>query len=191
MCSSDLMIHRKVFDTIGLLNEDYGVGGGEDTEFSIETERAGFEVCQTVDKQWSPDGDLYVGDFPLYHKGEGTMHDTSLVPHWNQIFEENSLRLAKKYNPEWYHQRMSYTAPRSVFIKGQEVAPREKARYTFAGQSLSGPKVLDIGCSSGFGFQFLPQGVDYTGIDNDLDIINCAKEQAWGDRKSTRLNSSH
>jgi GT2 family glycosyltransferase len=31
-----VMVHRKVFDKIGLLNTDYGVGGGEDTEFCIE-----------------------------------------------------------------------------------------------------------------------------------------------------------
>ena len=38
-----VMVHRKVFDKIGLLNEEYGVGGGEDTEFCIETEKAGFK----------------------------------------------------------------------------------------------------------------------------------------------------
>ena len=43
------MIHRKVFDKIGLLNEEYGVGGGEDTEFCIEAEKAGFEVVEETD----------------------------------------------------------------------------------------------------------------------------------------------
>ena len=43
-----VMVHRKVFDTIGLLNEEYGVGGGEDTEFCIEAEEAGFKVLAAI-----------------------------------------------------------------------------------------------------------------------------------------------
>lgn len=96
-----VMIHRKVFDAIGLLSEDYGVGGGEDTEFSIEAERAGFEVCEAVGKQLS--GDIYTGMFPIYHKGEGTVKDASLVSDWDEIFNKNSMTLAHKYNPAYYN----------------------------------------------------------------------------------------
>jgi len=39
-----VMIDRKVFDTIGYLNEEYGTGSGEDMEFCILAEAAGFEV---------------------------------------------------------------------------------------------------------------------------------------------------
>jgi GT2 family glycosyltransferase len=85
-----VMIHRKVFDKIGLLNTDYGVGGGEDTEFCIEAENAGFEVCLANDLQFSNQDQIYVGNFPVYHKGEGTMHDKELVPEWDRIFRENS-----------------------------------------------------------------------------------------------------
>jgi len=100
-----VMIHRRVFDKIGLLNEDYGVGGGEDTEFCIEAERAGFEVCECVPKMWSTDGNLFTGDFPIYHKGEGTVHDPNLVPDWGDIFFINSVKLARKYNRAWFEEK--------------------------------------------------------------------------------------
>lgn len=175
-----VMIHRKVFDKIGLLPLDYGVGGGEDTEFSIECERAGFEIREAVEKTWSPEANLYVGHFPIYHKGEGTVHDVNLVPEWDRIFHENSITLAKKYNRQWYQWVISNNSERGVFFKGDSVFPREKARYEFAAKNLIGTKVLEIGCSSGFGFQFLPENVDYIGIDNSPEIINAANEQGWG-----------
>ena len=115
-----VMIHRKVFDKIGLLSLDYGAGGGEDTEFSIECERAGFEVCECVEKKWNAAVGMYCGDFPIYHKGEGTVHDKSLVPEWEDIFLTNSLTLAKKYNPHWYQWRLSNYWERAVFFKGDE-----------------------------------------------------------------------
>ena len=96
-----VMIHRKVFDRIGLLNEEYGKGGGEDTEFSIECERAGFKVTECLPKTWSDQAHTFTGQFPIYHKGEGTVHDVNLVPDWDQVFDHNSCLLAKKYNPAW------------------------------------------------------------------------------------------
>ena len=96
-----VMIHRKVFDRIGLLNLEYGKGGGEDTEFSIECERAGFKVTQCLPKTWSDTAHTFTGSFPIYHKGEGTVHDVNLVPDWDHVFWTNSKLLATKYNPAW------------------------------------------------------------------------------------------
>ena len=176
-----VMIHRKVFDKIGLLPLDYGMGGGEDTEFCIETENAGFTVSQAINKTWSEEIMLYVGDFPIYHRGEATVHDASLVPDWNNIFLQNSITLAKKYNPKWYQWKVSNNAERGVFFKGDDVYPREQTRYKFAKKNLLGKKVLEIGCSNGYGIQFLPKNVEYTGMDNDIEIIRCADYQQWRD----------
>lgn len=174
-----VMIHRKVFDKIGLLSLDYGVGGGEDTEFSIECERAGFEVRECVEKTWNPAANLYSGEFPIYHKGEGTVHDKTLVPYWDDIFHENSLTLGRKYNPKWYQWALSNHAERAVFFKGDPVYPREVTRYQYAVDNLVGTNVLEIGCSSGFGIQFFPKNIKYTGVDYDKHIIKAAKEQNW------------
>ena len=173
-----VMVHRKVFEAIGLLNEEYGVGGGEDTEFCIETEKAGFEVCEVFDKTWN--GELYTGGFPIYHKGEGTVHDTTLVKNWPDIFLRNSLKLAKKYNFDWYHWRLSNYWERAVFLKGDTVFPRETTRYQWAAQNAIGKKILEIGCSNGYGVQFFPKYIEYTGVDYDPIIIDVAKEQDWG-----------
>jgi GT2 family glycosyltransferase len=172
-----VMVHRKVFDRIGLLNEEYGVGGGEDTEFCIEAENAGFEIIEVLNKEW--EGIQYTGGFPIYHKGEGTMHDPELVDDYNSIFLRNSLKLAKKYNFDWYRWRLSNYWERAVFLKGDGVFPREVTRYNYANENLLGNKILEIGCSSGYGIQFFPQDVDYTGVDYDPIIVEVAAEQGW------------
>jgi len=97
-----VMIARKVFDRIGFLNEEYGIGGGEDTEFCIEACRAGFTVRGCVELVWRDGEIMYSGNYPLYHRGEGTMHDINLVQNIDQVGIRNSLKLAKKYNPSWY-----------------------------------------------------------------------------------------
>lgn len=176
-----VMIHRRVFDAIGLLSLDYGAGGGEDTEFSIECERAGFQVLECVSKTWNPQAGMYCGDFPIYHLGEGTVHDKELVPEWEDIFLTNSLTLAKKYNPHWYQWRLSNYWERAVFFKGDEIAPREITRYSWAAQNILGTKVFELGCSSGYGLQFLPENIEYTGLDYDKRIIPVAREQGWRD----------
>jgi FkbM family methyltransferase len=176
-----VMIHRRVFDKIGLLSLDYGAGGGEDTEFSIECERAGFQVLECVDKEWNAAVGMYCGDFPIYHLGEGTVHDKELVPEWEDIFLTNSLTLARKYNPHWYQWRLSNYWERAVFFKGDEIAPREITRYSWAAQNILGNNVFELGCSSGYGLQFLPEGIEYTGLDYDKRIIPVARDQQWRD----------
>jgi GT2 family glycosyltransferase len=92
-----VMIPCDVFKTVGLLNEEYGVGGGEDTEFSIEVEKAGMKVVECVPATWTTNDSIYTGSFPIYHKGEGTVHDPQLVPDWDQVFSHNSNLLIQKY----------------------------------------------------------------------------------------------
>lgn len=174
-----VMVHRKVFNKIGLLNEEYGVGGGEDTEFSIEAEKAGFQVCQVLEKTYETELGLYTGQYPIYHKGEGTVHDVTLVPDWNNIFLQNSLKLAKKYNYEWYRWRLSNYWERAVFLENDPVFPREVTRYKWAAENIIGNKIFELGCSSGYGTQFLAEDVDYTGLDYDKFIIDAAREQNW------------
>lgn len=174
-----VMIHRKVFDRIGLLNTEYGVGGGEDTEFCIEAENAGFEVREVKPKEWSDESSIYVGGFPIYHRGEGTMHDTNLVPNYNDIHLTNSLILAKKYNPKWYQWRLSNYWERAVYFKGDHIDDREVTRYKWAAQNILGTKVFELGCTSGYGLQFLPEGIEYTGLDYDKRIVEVAYDQAW------------
>jgi len=175
-----VMVDRKVFDTIGLLNEDYGVGAGEDTEFCIEAENAGFEVCEVFEKHWG--SNIFTGGFPIYHKGEGTVHDPALVQDWKNTFAKNSLRLAKKYNPNYYRFLLTNNYERAVVLKGDPLDfCREKTRYEWAAKNLDDrANIIEIGCSTGYGSQFFPQHYDYVGLDYDPTIIEVAKEQDWG-----------
>lgn len=166
-----VMIDPKVFQSVGFLNEDYGTGGCEDIEFCYEAEKAGFHIGVGFES----------GAFPIYHKAEGTMHDETLVQDWSNKFLLNELKLAKKYNKEWYYWRLSNNYERAVFLKGDEVFPRETQRYEFAGKNIEGTKVLEIGCSTGYGYQFLESKVSqYVGLDYDPIIVDVAKDQDWG-----------
>jgi GT2 family glycosyltransferase len=164
---------KDLFDKLKL-NEDYGVGAGEDTEYCIELRNLGYKVTCCTEPAGADDANrLVVGNFPIYHKGEGTVHDN---PKWNEIFLENSIKLAKKYNPEWYKWKISNECERAVIDNSEDMSrfPRETARYQWAAKNLVGKKVLEIGCSSGYGLRFLPEGIDYIGVDYDKTIIDFA-----------------
>jgi len=68
---------------------------------------------------------------------------------------------------------------RAVFLKGDPVYPREASRYIWANEHLLGKNILEIGCSSGYGIQFLPNDIHYVGVDYDLRITQCASMQGW------------
>jgi len=100
-----VMIDRKVFDVIGYLNEEYGTGSGEDMEFSILAEASGFQIVEITDKI-KLDRKYFTGSFPIYHYGEGTVHDEKLVPNWKSVFLKNALRVAHKYNEDWKREKI-------------------------------------------------------------------------------------
>jgi glycosyltransferase involved in cell wall biosynthesis len=165
-----VMIYADVFQRIGLLNEEYETGGCEDIEFCYKARWNDIKIHANWDD----------GTFPIYHKAEGTVHDPELVSDWSNVFLLNELKLAKKYNTEWYKWRLSNNYERAVFLKGDEVFPRETQRYEFAGKNVLPGSVLEIGCSTGYGYQFL-QSPAYIGLDYDPIIVDVAKEQQWSD----------
>ena len=197
------MISRTLVNTIGLLSDDYGVGAGEDTEYCIEAERAGFATIECAEKQvLSPT--CYTGIYPIYHKGEGTVSDTNLVSNWSSIFYDNGLTLARKYNPAYFiennildvgvvkdqpeevtysKEQLMNNYERYIARKGELVDGRESARYLWAADNFLGNTVLEIGCSNGYGSQFLNDDIDYLGLDYDKRIIDVAKSEKWGENR--------
>jgi SAM-dependent methyltransferase len=98
---------------------------------------------------------------------------------WDQILNIHCLKLAKQYHPDWYRWKLTNNYERAVFLKGDPVYPREATRYTWANRNLLGTNVLEIGCSTGYGCQFLPTSINYLGIDYDPIIVEVAQEQDW------------
>lgn len=176
------MVDRKVFDRVGLLNEEYGVGTGEDVEFCVEAQEAGFKVVEPAPKRLVSDT-MYSGVFPIYHKGEGTMHDPGLVQDFGGVFARNNRKLARKYNPQFYKWSLMNNFERYVAIKGENVQPREKGRYMWASERATGDTLLEIGCSNGYGSQFFGGEINYLGLDYDEKIITVAREEGWGQNK--------
>jgi len=164
-----VMIQKRVFDTIGLLDEQYGVGGCEDIDFCYLAELYGFKIVDVG----------FRGDFPIYHVAEGTVHDETLVQNWKDIFYSNELKLAKKYNQDYYKYLLSNNYERAVFLKGDEVFPREIQRYEWANKNITGNSIFEIGCSTGYGRQFFDDYINYIGLDYDPIIVDVAKEQNW------------
>lgn len=112
-----------------------------------------------------------------------TIYGLNVETHWEQILNLHALKLAKEYHPDWYRWRLTNNYERAVFLKGDPVHARETTRYLWANQNLYGNTVLEIGCSTGYGSQFLPRDVKYLGIDYDHIIVDVAKEQNWGENR--------
>lgn len=142
-----VMIDRKVFDAIGLLNEEYGTGAGEDTEFCIEAERAGFEVCEAVEKRLG-DG-LYTGFFPMYHVGEGTMHNEALVQNWSEKFAANTARLEAKYGHKDIVEQLSWMADLNEEAREHYNEVVASNIYGVNRHNLKDRTVMDIGTNIG------------------------------------------
>ncbi len=98
-----VMIDRKVMNEVGLLDDRYEKGGNEDIDFCAAAQLLGYEVVQPIPLVWNEQIRLHVGSFPLWHQGEGTVHNPDLVSDWENTFRRNELKLALKYNNmEWY-----------------------------------------------------------------------------------------
>lgn len=172
------MTTRKIIDEVGLLDEQFGVGGGEDTDFCHRAEDVGYKIAQVpTSEQLRFAKGMGIGSFPIYHKGEATVNG---IPGWDKIFKENSLRLLAKYPNEGQRKWvLSNHCERAVIGKDDEIPPRERTRYEWARDHLVGKKIIDIGCSSGYGYRMLKDipGIEYHGLDKDEDVIAYAKQQ--------------
>jgi glycosyltransferase involved in cell wall biosynthesis len=89
------MISRKCFEKIGILHEDYGIGGGEDIDFCIRAQDAGFKTIHVPEGSKIIYDVMNITEFPIHHVGEATMHDN---PEWGPILKKNFFVNMFKYN---------------------------------------------------------------------------------------------
>lgn len=92
-----VMIRHSVLREVGLLDEIFSPGSGEDVDFCIRLENNGYRVIETGDTNFAGDSVIGTGSFPIYHEGEKTVHDTTLVQGWTDIFKRNMDILAVRY----------------------------------------------------------------------------------------------
>jgi GT2 family glycosyltransferase len=81
------MISRRVINKIGLLDEIFGPGTGEDTDFCIRAEDIGYKLVQVGN----------IGGFPISHVEQATMLDENCVKNFDKILERNSHILIERY----------------------------------------------------------------------------------------------
>lgn len=71
-----VMVRRKLFDKVGLLDEVFNPGYGEDVDFCIKAQDSGYRLAQVPSKT-----DAYYaysrmsGEFPIWHRGGGTFSE--------------------------------------------------------------------------------------------------------------------
>ena len=92
------LIPNKIFKEIGLLDENLKCGC--DIDFCIRLKLAGYKIQQTPDQELKFDPDkpkMLIGDFPIYHMGEGTVEKHYGHEEWHKIIKEDIEILNNKY----------------------------------------------------------------------------------------------
>jgi len=92
-----VMIRASVLKEVGLLDEIFSPGSGEDVDFCIRIENMGYKIMETGDTFFGENSMIGSGSFPIYHEGEKTVHDTNLVQGWKDIFKRNMHILKARY----------------------------------------------------------------------------------------------
>ena len=86
-------IRKDIIDKIGLLDEVFSPGYGEDTDYSIKVEQLGYEVLQVPGDVYH-NGTVMSGAFPIYHIGEGSF---GVDEKWEVIKRRNEKVLHDRY----------------------------------------------------------------------------------------------
>lgn len=89
-------MRRSLFEQIGLLDEAFSPGFGEDTDFCTKAQELGYTLVQAPCRSNTYlQPKFMVGGFPIFHKGEGTFAD------WvngNRLLAERRFILMNRYN---------------------------------------------------------------------------------------------
>jgi len=137
-----MLIKRQVIDTVGLLDESYGFGYHEDTDYCYRARQAGFKV-------------VYTPDCLIHHQLFGTP-----LPERQSIIRENQRRFLERWSDQLFVRR--FIGPRIEFRADRGELPvgsgwfAAEAEYTCTGQEAwcylgmptARPAVLEIVASA-------------------------------------------
>lgn len=83
-----VMIKKSLFNKLGLLDEIFSPGYGEDIDFAMKMKKAGYEFLEVYEN-----GEKYT--FPFWHKGSQTFEEVSNYS--NEIVPRNQQILVERY----------------------------------------------------------------------------------------------
>ena len=94
-------IKREVINKIGLLDETFTPGCGEDIDFCIRAHYAGYDIVQTPDETLKNINgtNKMTGGFPIYHDGGVTVNKN---PNQSTIYARNMKIVEERYGPPNY-----------------------------------------------------------------------------------------
>jgi FkbM family methyltransferase len=150
------LIDKRLIEQIGLLNEVYGVGAGEDTEYCLLAEEAGWRVVGVAKTRYEPSIGTNASDFPIWHKAEGTMHDPVLVPNWTELFNNNGILLTHRSNPTLLAHTPTQLADQFPQLAGTHADSAQifdqilrNNSYHLTLDQLRNKEVIDVGANTG------------------------------------------
>lgn len=131
-----VMIKKDLFGKIGLLDEIFSPGGGEDIDFCARADRAGYKIVKvpTDGTEWT-----YQTSFPIYHKGEATVHVD--VDNWEEKFKHRMDILTLRRNKFEYSKFADVTC--EISTKGRYFTTLPLAILAVINQELK-PKRLIV-----------------------------------------------
>jgi len=93
-----VLIKTELFDKIGMLDECWGLGYGDDTDFYIRAIQAGYHSFSYVNG-FDRKTHKSEGAFPVYHAAEKSMHSGKFfsIDEWDAHTANNRNKLAEKY----------------------------------------------------------------------------------------------
>jgi GT2 family glycosyltransferase len=93
-----VMIKHTLFDEIGMLDEIFSPGGGEDIDFTVRANLAGYKSVDLCNAEFNHDAKTNVGHFPIWHKDNQTFKH---IPEYaSDIIKRNGLINCKRYNKD-------------------------------------------------------------------------------------------
>lgn len=132
-----VMMKRNLFKEIGLIDEDFGLGGCEDTEFCYRAEKAGYKI-KGISKLWLDEGAThFTSDFPIFHQAEGTMFDKQCV---DVNLDENKVKVEALLYEKTREPIQTSHNPRIILTH----------RYSGLGDHLTGSTLPEIYTKKGY-----------------------------------------
>lgn len=93
-----VMVRKSLFSEIGILDEIFSPGGGEDIDFTIRANQAGYKSVVVTSTSFDAINSTNAGGVPIWHKDNRTFRDIS--EYSKVIVKRNGLINCKRYNKD-------------------------------------------------------------------------------------------